>query len=135
MDNTLYLAPVAGIISLVFAGVFAYLVLKQPTGTKEMQAIASAIQEGAMAYLNRQYKTVAIVAIILAALMYTLLDDGVKIAFGFLVGAAASALAGYIGMNVSVRANVRTANAAKDGLEKALSIAFRGGAVTGLAVV
>ncbi|KAF5416043.1 MAG: K(+)-stimulated pyrophosphate-energized sodium pump [Candidatus Methanogaster sp.] len=135
MDNTLYLAPLAGIISLVFAGVFAYLVLKQPTGTKEMQAIASAIQEGAMAYLNRQYKTVAIVAIILAALMYTLLGEGSKIAFGFLVGAAASALAGYIGMNVSVRANVRTANAAKDGLEKALSIAFRGGAVTGLAVV
>jgi len=135
MDNTLYLAPVAGIISLVFAGVFAYLVLKQPTGTKEMQEIAAAIQEGAMAYLNRQYRTVAIVAIILAALMYALLDDGVKIAFGFLVGAVASALAGYIGMNVSVRANVRTANAAKDGLEKALSIAFRGGAVTGLAVV
>ncbi|KAB3547502.1 MAG: sodium-translocating pyrophosphatase [ANME-2 cluster archaeon] len=135
MDNTLYLAPVAGILSLVFAGVFAYLVLKQPTGTKEMQEIAAAIQEGAMAYLNRQYRTVAIVAIILAALMYALLDDGAKIAFGFLVGAAASALAGYIGMNVSVRANVRTANAAKDGLEKALSIAFRGGAVTGLAVV
>nr|QNO43662.1 K(+)-stimulated pyrophosphate-energized sodium pump [Methanosarcinales archaeon ANME-2c ERB4]QNO43983.1 K(+)-stimulated pyrophosphate-energized sodium pump [Methanosarcinales archaeon ANME-2c ERB4] len=135
MDNILYLAPVAGILSLVFAGVFAYLVLKQPTGTKEMREIAAAIQEGAMAYLNRQYKTVAIVAIILAALMYALLEDGAKIAFGFLVGAAASALAGYIGMNVSVRANVRTANAAKDGLEKALSIAFRGGAVTGLAVV
>ncbi len=135
MDNILYLAPVAGILSLAFAGVFAYLVLKQPTGTKEMQEIAAAIQEGAMAYLNRQYRTVAIVAIILAALMYALLDDGAKIAFGFLVGAVASALAGYIGMNVSVRANVRTANAAKDGLEKALSIAFRGGAVTGLAVV
>jgi len=138
MDNTLYLAPVAGIISLVFAGVFAYLVLKQPTGTKEMQEIAAAIQEGAMAYLNRQYRTVAIVAIILAAAMWTLLGDnalrilleqgtpaamdellggeGSKVAFGFLVGAAASALAGYIGMNVSVRANVRTANAAKDGL-------------------
>lgn len=135
MDNTLYLAPVAGILSLAFAGVFAYLVLKQPTGTKEMQEIAAAIQEGAMAYLNRQYRTVAIVAIILAILMYALLDDGAKIAFGFLVGAVASASAGYIGMNVSVRANVRTANAAKDGLEKALSIAFRGGAVTGLAVV
>ncbi len=135
MDNTLYLAPVAGILSLAFAGVFAYLVLKQPTGTKEMQEIAAAIQEGAMAYLNRQYRTVAIVAIILAVLMYALLDDGAKIAFGFLVGAVASASAGYIGMNVSVRANVRTANAAKDGLEKTLSIAFRGGAVTGLAVV
>ena len=135
MDNILYLAPAAGIISLVFAGLFARLVLKQPTGTKEMQEIASAIQEGAMAYLNRQYKTVAIVAIILAAAIFVLLDDGAKIAAGFLAGAVASAAAGYIGMNVSVRANVRTANAAKGGVEKALSLAFRGGAVTGLAVV
>ncbi|HIE32137.1 MAG TPA: sodium-translocating pyrophosphatase, partial [Methanosarcinales archaeon] len=136
MDNILYLAPAAGIISLVFAGLFARLVLKQPTGTKEMQEIASAIQEGAMAYLNRQYRTVAIVAIILAAAIFLLLgEDGAKIAIGFLTGALASAAAGYIGMNVSVRANVRTANAAKGGLEKALAIAFKGGAVTGLAVV
>ena len=135
MDNLLYLAPAAGILSLIFAGLFARTVLKQPTGTKEMREIASAIQEGAMAYLNRQYKTVAIVAIILAAAIAFLLDDGVKIAAGFLAGAVASAAAGYIGMNVSVRANVRTANAAKGGVEKALSIAFKGGAVTGLAVV
>ena len=91
MDNLLYLAPAAGILSLIFAGLFAYLVLKQPTGTEEMQKIASAIQEGAMAYLNRQYRTVAIVAIILAAAIYLLLDNGSKIAFGFLAGAAASA--------------------------------------------
>ena len=136
MDKLLYLAPAAGILSLIFAGLFAYLVLKQPAGTEEMQKIASAIQEGAMAYLNRQYKTVAIVAIILAAAIYTLLGvDGPRIAFGFLAGAIASAGAGYIGMNVSVRANVRTANAAKEGLEKAISVAFKGGAVTGLAVV
>lgn len=136
MDHLLYLAPAAGILSLVFSGLFAYLVLKQPSGTEEMKNIASAIQEGAMAYLNRQYRTVAVVAIILAAAIYLLLgDDGAKIALGFLAGAAASAVAGYIGMNVSVRANVRTANAAKEGLEKAISIAFRGGAVTGLAVV
>ena len=135
MDNLLYLAPAAGILSLIFAGLFARTVLKQPTGTKEMREIASAIQEGAMAYLNRQYKTVAIVAIILAAAIAFLLEDGVQIATGFIAGAVASAAAGYIGMNVSVRANVRTANAAKDGVKKALSIAFKGGAVTGLAVV
>ncbi len=135
MDNLLYLAPAAGILSLIFAGLFARTVLKQPTGTKEMQEIASAIQEGAMAYLNRQYRTVAIVAIILAAAIFVLLDDGAKIAAGFIAGAIASAAAGYIGMNVSVRANVRTANAAKGGVEKALTLAFRGGAVTGLAVV
>jgi len=135
MDNILYLAPAAGVVSLIFAGIFASLVLKQPTGTKEMRDIASAIQEGAMAYLNRQYKTVAIVVIVLAAAIFILLDDGAKIAAGFIAGAIASAAAGYIGMNVSVRANVRTANAANDGVEKALSIAFKGGAVTGLAVV
>jgi len=135
MDKLLYLAPAAGILSLIFAGIFARTVLKQPSGTKEMQEIASAIQEGAMAYLNRQYKTVAIVAIILAAAIFVLLDDGAKIAAGFIAGAISSAAAGYIGMNVSVRANVRTANAAKGGVEKALTLAFRGGAVTGLAVV
>jgi len=135
MDKLLYLAPAAGILSLIFAGIFARAVLKQPTGTKRMQEIASAIQEGAMAYLNRQYRTVAIVAIILAAAIFVLLDDGAKIAAGFIAGAIASAAAGYIGMNVSVRANVRTANAAKGGVEKALTLAFRGGAVTGLAVV
>ncbi|MDR6223381.1 sodium-translocating pyrophosphatase [Methanococcoides alaskense] len=136
MDSLIYLAPLAGIVSLAFAAFFASGVLKEGTGTKEMQDISLAIQEGAMAYLNRQYKTIAVVAIVLAALMYFLLgDDSGKIAIGFLVGAAASALAGYVGMNVSVRANVRTAHAASKGLQEAMSVAFRGGAVTGLAVV
>ncbi|NPE29255.1 sodium-translocating pyrophosphatase [Methanococcoides sp. SA1] len=136
MDSLIYLAPLAGIVSLAFAAFFAFGVLKEGTGTKEMQDISLAIQEGAMAYLNRQYKTIAVVAIVLAALMFFLLgDESGKITIGFLVGAAASALAGYVGMNVSVRANVRTAHAASKGLQEAMSVAFRGGAVTGLAVV
>ncbi|WP_370572024.1 sodium-translocating pyrophosphatase [Methanomethylovorans sp.] len=135
MDVLYYLAPLAGLVSLIFAGFFASSVLKEGTGSKEMQKISAAIQEGAMAYLNRQYKTIAIVAIVLAVLIYTLLPDGDKIAIGFLVGAISSAIAGYIGMNVSVRANVRTAHAASGGLQKAMHVAFRGGAVTGLAVV
>ena len=135
MDVLYYLAPLAGLVSLIFAGFFASSVLKEGTGSKEMQKISAAIQEGAMAYLNRQYKTIAIVAIILAVLIFVLLPDGDKIAIGFLVGAISSAIAGYIGMNVSVRANVRTAHAASGGLQKAMHVAFRGGAVTGLAVV
>ncbi len=135
MDNLIYFAPVAGLVSLLFAAFFATRVLKEDTGTKEMQEISLAIQEGAMAYLNRQYKTIAVVAIILAALIFMLLDDGAKIAIGFIVGAASSAAAGYVGMNVSVRANVRTTHAATKGLQKAMEVAFRGGAVTGLAVV
>jgi K(+)-stimulated pyrophosphate-energized sodium pump len=135
MENLIYLAPVAGLVSLIFAAFFASRVLKEDTGTKEMQQISLAIQEGAMAYLNRQYKTIAIVAIVLAALIFILLDDGAKISIGFIVGAASSAAAGYVGMNVSVRANVRTTHAATKGLQKAMEVAFRGGAVTGLAVV
>ncbi len=134
-ENLVYLAPLAGLISLVFSAIFARSVLKEETGNEEMQYISAAIQEGAMAYLNRQYKTIAVVAVILAALIFALLDDGAKLAFGFIVGAVSSALAGYVGMNVSVRANVRTTQAATKGLQKAMSVAFRGGAVTGLAVV
>lgn len=135
MEGLIFIAPLAGFISLVFAAYFAKGVLKENAGSKRMQEIAGAIQEGAMAYLNRQYKTIAVVSIILAFLILFLLDDGMKIAVGFLAGAISSAAAGYIGMSVSVRANVRTAHAASSGLEKAMSVAFRGGAVTGLAVV
>ena len=135
MEGLIFVAPLAGIISLTFAAFFANSVLKEDTGNKRMQEIAGAIQEGAMAYLKRQYRTIAMVSIILAILIFFLFDNGLKIATGFLAGAVSSAAAGYIGMSVSVRANVRTAHAASSGLEKALSVAFRGGAVTGLAVV
>ncbi|HIH75509.1 MAG TPA: sodium-translocating pyrophosphatase, partial [Methanosarcina sp.] len=135
MEGLIFIAPLAGVISLVFAAFFAKSVLKEDAGNKKMKEIQGAIQEGSMAYLNRQYKTIAMVSIILSLLILFLLDDGLKIAVGFLAGAISSAVAGYIGMSVSVRANVRTANAASSGLEKAMSVAFRGGAVTGLAVV
>ncbi len=139
MEQLLYLAPLAGLLSLVFAGIFAKKVLKSDPGTPEMQEISGAIQEGAMAYLNRQYKTIAIVAVILAVIMFIVLPKesgmNLKTTVGFLAGAVSSALAGYIGMNVSVRANVRTAQKAKEGLQGAMDVAFKGGAVTGMAVV
>jgi len=138
-STLLYLAPLAGLLSMVFAGIFAKKVLKNDPGTPEMQKIAGAIQEGAMAYLNRQYKTIAVVAVILAVIIYIALPNenglNTKTTIGFLAGAVSSALAGYIGMNVSVRANVRTANKAKEGLKGAMDVAFKGGAVTGMAVV
>ncbi|WNY22942.1 K(+)-insensitive pyrophosphate-energized proton pump [Methanimicrococcus hongohii] len=135
----IYLAPISGLVSLLFAALLAKKVLAEDKGSKEMQDIAAAIQEGAMAYLNRQYKTIAIVAVILTILIALLLPKSdyysFIVAVGFVFGAISSAAAGYIGMNVSIRANVRTAAAAKNGLESALNVAFRGGAVTGLAVV
>ncbi len=128
-----FLPMISGVLAIVFAGILAMGVLKKPQGTEKMQSIARAIQEGAMAYLNRQYKTVAVFAVIIAVILYYTINT--PTAIGFVAGAISSALAGYIGMNISVRANVRTAEAAKSGLANALSVAFRGGAVTGLSVV
>lgn len=108
-------------------------VVKLPAGNERMQQIAGAIQEGANAYMKRQYTSVAIVGVVLAGIIAATL--GVPTAVGFVVGAVFSAIAGFVGMYVSVRANVRTAEAAKDGLPKALDVAFRGGSVTGLLVV
>ena len=141
MDLFLFeaLAFVAGGIALAMAGVYAMLVLSLPTGTKKMREISKAIREGAMAYLKRQYMWVAIIAVIIAAIMAVALGldnlKGAKIALGFAVGATLSALAGFIGMSISTRANVRCAQAAKKGLNSALTVAVRGGAVTGLCVV
>jgi len=123
----------AAVLAIIYGAVSAKWILKKPSGNKRMEEIALAIQQGASAYLNRQYRTVASVAVILALGLGLALNW--TSAAGFLVGAVLSALAGYIGMNVSVRANVRVAEAARGGLRRAFDLAFRGGAVTGFLVV
>src|ERR1700737_2692228 len=133
MDSSVLLAVGGGVLALLFAGVLTGAVLRLPQGNERMVEIASAIQEGAAAYLNRQYTVIAIIGALIAIVIgFTL---GVQTAILYVVGAACSALAGYVGMNVSVRANLRTAEAARQGLSKALATAFRGGAVTGFMVV
>ena len=134
---------IAIVVSLVTIGYAIYLVfdvLNKNAGSVKMQEIAKAIQQGAMAYMNRQFKTVAIFAIIIFLILGFALPQGEHnnsylMAIGFLTGAIFSGLAGYVGMSISVRANVRTANAAKSSLNEALQVAFRGGTVTGLFVV
>ena len=123
----------ASLLSIAFALYLSWNVNRRPAGEGKMVEIASAIKEGAKAFLNRQYKTVGYVALVVAVGLY--FAFGVSTALGFLIGATASALAGYIGMNVSVKANVRTTQAAKTGLREALDVAFKAGAVTGLLVI
>jgi K(+)-stimulated pyrophosphate-energized sodium pump len=122
-------------LAIIYGAVLIKLVLALPAGNEKMQAIALAIQEGAKAYLNRQYKTIAGVAVVLFFIIGFIPKLGWTTADAFLLGAFFSALTGYIGMNIAVRANVRTAEAAKSGLAKALSVAVRGGNVTGMLVV
>ncbi|MEX2012259.1 MAG: sodium-translocating pyrophosphatase, partial [Patescibacteria group bacterium] len=129
----LYGATGAGILGVLYGLYLARWINKQPAGDSKMKEIALAIQQGASAYLNRQYRTIAVVALIAFIALGLFLNW--VLALGFLVGAVLSAVSGYIGMNVSVRANVRTAEAAKSGLKKALDLSFKGGAVTGLMVV
>ena len=132
--QALWIALTASAVAISCGIIFALGILKLSDGNEKMREIAGAIQEGAQAYLNRQYLTIGLVGIVIFVLL-GVSGIGWLSAFGFLIGAILSGLAGYIGMNISVKANVRTAQAAYDGMDAALAVAFRGGAVTGLLVV
>ena len=132
--QALWIALSASVVAIICGVVFSLQIIKESDGNDRMREIAGAIQEGAQAYLNRQYSTIAIVGIVIFILM-GVSGIGWASAIGFAIGAVFSGLAGYIGMGISVRANVRTAQAAHQGMNAALSVAFRGGAVTGLLVV
>jgi len=133
LDVIMFLPLSAGVIALLYAGFLAMSVMKVDEGTDKMKSIARAIREGAKAYLNRQYKTVFAFAIVIAIILVFAINW--QSGLGFIAGAALSAGAGYIGMNMTVQGNVRTANKAREGLASALSLAFKGGAVSGFSIV
>ena len=131
--NTVLYAVAGGLAAVLFAIVLIGLVLRTPTGNDRMREIAAAIQEGASAYLNRQYTVIAIIGAVIAIAIGLAINW--KTAALYVVGAVLSAAAGYVGMNIAVRSNLRTAEAARGGLNNALQVAFRGGSVTGFMVV
>ncbi len=133
MTGPLWIAIVCGVDALAYGAFLIKSVMAADTGTDRMREIAAAVQEGARAYLNRQYMTIGIVGIIVGAILWAFL--GMYVGIGYFIGAILSGAAGYVGMNVSVRSNLRTAEAARHGLQPALTLAFKAGAVTGLLVV
>ncbi|PIT97393.1 sodium-translocating pyrophosphatase [Candidatus Berkelbacteria bacterium CG10_big_fil_rev_8_21_14_0_10_41_12] len=129
----IYFALASALAAIIYGFITSKVILNESAGSSKMQAIADAIKQGASAYLNRQYKTIAFIAIVVALILGFALNWTTAIAF--LIGATLSAIAGYIGMNISVRTNVRVAEAARSGIKKAMDLAFKGGSVTGFLVV
>src|SRR5512143_2948840 len=135
MSNTVLFALGCGFLGVIYALVTAAWVSKQDAGSDRMQQISNAVKEGAYAFLAREYKTVAIVAVVLLVILAVVPSLGIWTAIGFLIGTCGSAFAGFVGMWVTVRANVRTTQAASKGLQNALTLSFKGGSVTGIMVV
>ncbi|MCH8896277.1 MAG: sodium-translocating pyrophosphatase, partial [Proteobacteria bacterium] len=132
-EMALWIALGAAVLALVYSAFSAKWIMAQPAGNEKMQSIAVAIQEGASAYMNRQYRAISMVGVVLLVILWIAL--GSLSAIGFAIGAILSGMAGFIGMRISVQANVRTAQAAHQGINAALKVAFRGGAITGMLVV
>ena len=139
VEHNVLFALICGLLAVAYGAYLTRWVLAQSPGNERMREIQAAIQEGASAYLNRQYRTVGVVAVVVAALLLVAgiwSDDlGWKVALGFIIGAVLSAVAGYVGMNTAVRANARVAEAGRTGLSEAFDVAFKGGTVTGILVV